>query len=176
MFIYNASDGYILTNAHVVAGARRVTVESTAGQEAAVVVLFDPGRDVAVLAVDRLAAAALPWSTAAENSSDALVLGFPQNGPFDVQPARIRDRETAYGANIYDTVTVRRDIYVVRAVVRPGNSGGPLLDAQGRVLGVVFATAVDSPDTGYALTTAEVSADAEAGRTARDAVSTENCA
>jgi S1-C subfamily serine protease len=70
---------------------------------------------------------------------------------------------------------VRREVYSVRAVVRSGNSGGPLLNDSGRVLGVVFATALDEPDTGFALTAAEVRGDAAQGRSARAAVGTEGC-
>ncbi|MCW2525933.1 MAG: serine protease [Pseudonocardiales bacterium] len=168
--------GRVMTNAHVVAGTRDVRVESTTGTRSATVVLFDPHRDIAVLAVGGLAAPALAFdTTGAASSSDALVLGFPQDGPFDVQSARIRDRETAYGADIYSETKVSRDIYAVRSLVRPGNSGGPLLNATGAVIGVVFATAVDSADTGFALTAAEVAPSAQAGRTATSAVSTEKC-
>jgi S1-C subfamily serine protease len=169
-------DGRVLTNAHVVAGTRKVTVETTTGTLPATVVIFDPTRDVAVLSVAGLRASALTFqTTTAATSSNAIVLGFPEDGPFDVEPARIRDRETAYGNDIYGSGRVKRDIYAIRGLVRPGNSGGPLLTTDGRVLGVVFATAVDSSDTGYVLTASEVSPDVAAGRTATAAVSTGKC-
>lgn len=173
-FVYAADR--VMTNAHVVAGTRTVTVQSTSGSRRAVVVLFDPRRDIAVLSVPGLDEPALTFAAAAADSgSDALALGFPEDGPFDVQPARVRDREAAYGGDIYGDGKVVRDIYAVRAVVRPGNSGGPLLDTDGTVLGVVFATAVDSSDTGYALTASEVRSSAAAGRSATEAVSTSTC-
>jgi hypothetical protein len=108
--------------------------------------------------------------------TDAVVVGYPEDGPRNSQAARIRDRETADGENIYGDPGQARDIYAVRSLVRPGNSGGPLLDVNGHVLGVVFATAVDSSDTGYALTAAEVAPDAAAGRTAVHTADTQSCA
>ena len=173
-FVY--SSGRVMTNAHVVAGSKTVSVQSTAGRFTATVVLFDQKRDIAVLSVPGLRAPALPFqSVAAASGTGAIVLGFPQDGPFDIQAARIRDRETAFGADIYGNGRVDRDIYAVRSLVRPGNSGGPLISTTGQVLGVVFATAVDSNDTGYALTAAEVSVDAAGGRTATASVSTSKC-
>lgn len=173
-FLY--APGRIMTNAHVVAGTQKVTVQTTEGNRTATVVLFDSQRDVAVLAVSDVDATPLAFAaTAAISGADALVLGFPEDGPFDVQSARVRDRESAYGADIYGSGKVTRDIYAVRSVVRPGNSGGPLLSPSGTVLGVVFATAVDSSDTGYALTASEVRGSAAAGQAASSAVSTGKC-
>jgi S1-C subfamily serine protease len=130
--------------------------------------------------VDGLSGAPLAFlATTARSGTSAIVAGYPEDGPFDPEPARIRDAERAYGKNIYGNNQgghrVGRDIYSVRARVRPGNSGGPLLSVDGRVLGVVFATAVDASETGYALTAREVSPDAAAGRRASGAVSTQGC-
>lgn len=173
-FVY--ATGRVMTNAHVVAGTRKVSVQSTTGQFAATVVVFDPERDIAVLAVPGLTAPALTFATAgASSSADALVLGFPQDGPFDVQPARVRDRLTANGADVYGHGRVTRDIYAVRSLVRPGNSGGPLLGSDGTVLGMVFASAIDSASTGYALTAPEVRSSAAVGRSAEAGVSTSSC-
>lgn len=178
-FVY--APGRVMTNAHVVAGMNTVTVHTGTVQHPATVVLFDPDRDVAVLRVGGLSVPALSFDRApAASGTDAIVAGYPQDGPFNVQPARIRDREQINGGSIYaragtDGRRIRRDIYAVRAVVRPGNSGGPLLGRDGQVLGIVFATALDSADTGYALTAAEVAADAVAGRTASTAVGTRSC-
>ena len=162
-FVY--APGRVLTNAHVVAGMKKVTVQDN-GDRPARVVLFDPDVDLAVLSVDGLSGAPLASSTTtARSGTSAVVAGYPEDGPFDPEPARIRDAERAYGKNIYGNNQgghrVGRDIYSVRARVRPGNSGGPLLATDGRVLGVVFATAVDASDTGYALTAAR-------GRARRD--------
>ena len=156
----------VLTNAHVVAGANQVQVETGHGALTAHVVLFDPGRDLAVLWVPGLRARPLRLSpVAAKSGQDAIVLGYPQDGPFDVRPARVRDRERISG----------RDIYTIRSVVRAGNSGGPLIATDGSVLGIVFASALDSADTGFVLTVGEVAGDARIGRTATASVSTSDC-
>ncbi|MEO6703302.1 MAG: MarP family serine protease [Jatrophihabitantaceae bacterium] len=166
----------VLTNAHVVAGATEVRVQAANGWLAAQVVLFDPGRDIAVLRVPGLKAAPLKLSsTVAQTGQDAIVLGYPQDGPFDVRPARVRDRERITGHDIYGQLSVDRDIYTIRSVVRAGNSGGPLISTSGSVLGIVFASALDSADTGFVLTAQEAAGDAIRGRTASAAVSTGNC-
>jgi S1-C subfamily serine protease len=167
----------ILTNAHVVAGTREVEVQVTEHQNlAAHVVLYDPDRDVAVLDVPDLSAPALRFTTAdAKQGDPALVLGYPENGPFTVRSARVRAKTTVGGTNIYGNSSVRRSIYSIRAVVRSGNSGGPLLADDGTVLGMVFATASDSPDTGFALTDDEVRGDADRGRTLTQPVGTHGC-
>jgi len=112
---------------------------------------------------------------AATSGQDAVVLGFPQNGPFDVRPARVRDREKISGRDIYGAVSVDRDIYTIRSVVRVGNSGGPLMATNGSVLGIVFASALDSPDTGFVLTANEVGSDALQARSATNPVATGRC-
>lgn len=166
----------VLTNAHVVAGADQVQVQTAQGPLTAHVVLFDSDRDVAVLAVPGLTTAPLRLGTVpATSGQDSIVLGYPQDGPFDVRPARVRDRERITGRDIYGQLSVDREIYTIRSVVRAGNSGGPLVDTSGTVLGVVFASALDSADTGFVLTAAEVAGDAAAGRTASREVSTGRC-
>jgi S1-C subfamily serine protease len=111
----------------------------------------------------------------AKTGDPALVLGYPENGPFTVRSARVRSRSTANGSDIYGNGGLSRSIYAIRSIVRSGNSGGPLLADDGRVLGMVFATARDSSDTGFALTDDEIRADARAGRSAAAAVGTGNC-
>jgi S1-C subfamily serine protease len=166
----------MLTNAHVVAGANQVQVQTATGPLTAHVVLFDANRDIAVLWVPGLTAPPLPMAgTVASSGQDAIVLGYPQDGPFDVRPARIRDRERISGHDIYGQLSVDRDIYTIRSVVRAGNSGGPLIDTHGAVLGIVFASALDSADTGFVLTAQEAASDAAAGRRASKDVSTGEC-
>jgi S1-C subfamily serine protease len=167
----------VLTNAHVVAGTRDVEVQVSAHQNlAARVVLFDPGRDVAVLDVPGLNAPALRFATQdAKRGDPALVLGYPENGPFTVRSARVRAKTTVGGTDIYGSNSVRRSIYSIRAIVRSGNSGGPLLADDGTVLGMVFATASDSPDTGFALSDDEIGPDAAKGRTLTRPVGTGAC-
>ncbi len=174
---FSYAEHYVMTNAHVVAGAQNVTVQDATGAALdATVVRYDPDRDVAVLYVPGLAAPALRFAARAASSGDpAVVLGYPQDGPFTARAARVRTRATVSGADIYGNGNVEREVYSVRAVVRSGNSGGPLLASDGSVLGVVFATALDSPDTGFVLTAAEVAADARGGRDARAAVATGSC-
>lgn len=166
----------VLTNAHVVAGTNRISVVTSAGQLSAHVVVYDPRRDVAVLYVPGLQASYLRFAaTPADTNASAIVLGYPEDGPFDVRAARIRDRENIDGHDIYGKGSVEREIYSIRSIVRSGNSGGPLISPNGTVLGMVFATALDSPDTGFALTDAEISGDAATGRSATAAVGTGRC-
>ena len=139
------------------------------------VVLFDSNRDVAVLAVPGLGRAPLKFGPEARAGADAIVLGYPQDGPFTPVPARVAAIQKARGPDIYQSRTVTREIYALRATVRPGNSGGPLLAPDGAVYGVVFAAAADDPRTGYALTAAEVASDASRGATATERVSTHGC-
>lgn len=165
----------LMTNAHVVAGVRRPEVHVGNDTLPATVVLYDPNRDIAVLAVPGLHVTPLTFAGRASTGDGAVVVGFPQDGPFRADAARIRGTQEAKGPDIYQRRTVVRQIYALRARVRPGNSGGPLISPGGRVYGVVFAAAADDPQTGYALTAAEVSTDATRGRTATAGVSTQGC-
>jgi S1-C subfamily serine protease len=173
-FLY--SPQRVITNAHVVAGVRnpRVTVPD-GGSLAARVVLYDADRDIAVLAVPGLNRTPLTLTGPAASGTSAVVAGYPQNGPFTAVPARIAAETNVTGPNIYQNKTVTRQVYTVRGRVLPGNSGGPLLNVRGEVLGVVFAASVDQPDVGYALTNAEVASDVSAGRSATATVSTRGC-
>ncbi|MFL6130603.1 MAG: MarP family serine protease [Mycobacteriales bacterium] len=167
----------VMTNAHVVAGVARPQVEVGGAQRPATVVLYDSARDVAVLRVPGLGLPALPFATEkADTNDDAIVVGYPENGPFFVGAARIRDRLRIRGPDIYDDRTVTREVYSIYGDVRSGNSGGPLLAPNGSVYGVVFAAAVDQQRTGFVLTAAEVADDASAGRAATRAVPTGDCA
>jgi len=174
-FVY--ADGRVMTNAHVVAGVRnpQVQVGGVGPQLRATVVYYDPKVDVAVLVVSGLHAKPLAFSGVLSSSANAVVAGFPEDGPYRTIAARIRGAELARGPDIYQDAEVTREIYAVRGQVQPGNSGGPLLDTAGGVAGVVFGKAVNDPSTGYALTAAQVSAAATAGRTATAAVSTRGC-
>jgi S1-C subfamily serine protease len=171
------ASGYVLTNAHVVAGGQQVSVVQLGeGSLPATVVVYDPDRDIAVLRVPDLSAARLRFASGPASTGDpAVVLGYPQDGPLTVRSARVRTRTTVSGADIYGNGSVDREVYSVRAVVRSGNSGGPLLADDGTVLGVVFATALDSPDTGFVLTAGEVAADARQGARRTAPVATGDC-
>jgi S1-C subfamily serine protease len=172
------SADHILTNAHVVAGVtQHQTVTTAAGTTlAATVVFYDPQVDVAVLYVPGLDLQPLSFAGQASPGDSAVVAGYPLDAQaLHTVPARIGGIQDAQGPNIYQTSTVTRQIYEIRALVESGNSGGPLLSPQGTVEGVVFAAAVGVSDTGFALTAAEVSADATAGAHATAAVSTMGC-
>jgi S1-C subfamily serine protease len=138
-------------------------------------VLYDPKTDLAVLYVPSLNARPLNFAAQAKIGSDAVVAGYPEDGPFTPAAARIGSIEQATSPDIYQTDTVTRQIYSIRAQVHAGNSGGPLLAPGGRVYGVVFAAATSVPDTGYALTAAQVQADAAAGKGRTARVSTQGC-
>lgn len=147
----------VMSNAHVVAGSDTVTVESDGKEYDATVVSYDPNADISILAVPELPAEPLPFNDErAEPGTDAIVLGYPGGGDFQATPARVREVIELSGPDIYRTTTVNREVYTVRGTVRQGNSGGPLIDRQGRVLGVVFGAAVDDDDTGFVLTAEEV--------------------
>ncbi|MGK4581803.1 MarP family serine protease [Kitasatospora sp. HPMI-4] len=168
----------VMTNAHVVGGVNEPTVQiGGIGQlYDATVVRYDWQRDIAILDVPKLNAPALDFAGEARTNDSAIVAGFPENGGFNVQPARIRGRIQANGPDIYHRGQVVRDVYSVRSLVRQGNSGGPLLSPEGRVYGVVFAKSLDSSDTGYVLTADEVREDAAIGSTANTRVDTQGCA
>ena len=178
-FIY--SPDHILTNAHVVAGVTEdQTVYTASGQAlSARVVLYDPKVDIAILYVPGLGGLGLPaldWAGQAHFGANAIVAGYPEDGPFTAVPARIGGSTEATSPDIYQTAQVTRQIYSVRAVVRQGNSGGPLLNPNnGHVYGVVFAAATSVDDTGYALTAQQVAHDADAGANAVSPVSTQGC-
>ena len=149
----------VMTNAHVVAGANSVTVEASGNPYDATVVSYDPTVDIAILAVPNLPAGPLAFANAPVTSgTEAVVMGYPGGGGFAATPARIRELIELSGPDIYRSATINREVYTVRASVEQGNSGGPLIDLNGQVLGVVFGAAVDDNDTGFVLTAKEVAA------------------
>ncbi len=174
-FVYDTE--LVMTNAHVLAGVDEPVVAIDDDELEATVVYYDSDVDVAVLNVPGLSAPALDFAARAGQTGDpAAVLGFPENGPYDVQPARIRDRQTLRSTNIYGDEQVDRDTYSVYALVRSGNSGGPLVTPRGQVLGVIFAASVTDARTGYALTVEQVAEAAAGGSLSTDEVDTGDCA
>jgi S1-C subfamily serine protease len=156
---FPVGSSYIITNAHVVSGTSSHTVVAPSGATfKATVVLFDPQRDVAVLFVPGYNVTALPFGPA-ERGTQGAVIGYPGGGPERVEPAVVNGSVTAEGRDIYNRNLVTRQVYVMQASVHPGNSGGPLVDLQGRVLGLVFATSASNPNQAYALTDDEISPD-----------------
>ncbi|WP_328463076.1 MarP family serine protease [Actinoplanes sp. NBC_00393] len=167
----------VMTNAHVVAGTREVLVETSRGQLEGTVVVYDPKRDLAVLYVPGLKAPIMPFAgKEAATGANAIVLGYPQDGPYNAQSARVRDVSRITGPDIYDASDVTREIYTIKSRVRSGNSGGPLIDPSGAVLGVIFAAAADDENVGFALTADEAAGVAKAGRQSTKGVRTGECA
>jgi len=168
--------GRVMTNAHVVAGVREPNIDLDGQRLKAKVVVFDPNLDVAVLAVNNLNRTALAFDRTGERGQSGVILGYPQNGPFDARAARIRSEISMQSPDIYDQGQHIRKVFALRGLVRSGNSGGPLVSPDGRVLGVIFAASVTDSSTGYSLTANQVSAAAARGRTANDRVDTGGCA
>jgi S1-C subfamily serine protease len=140
------------------------------------VVYYNPDVDVAVIEVPTGTVRPLRFAGGASAGDGVAILGYPQNGPYDVQVGRVRADQRLRSPNIYGDGTVIRDVLSLRGLIRPGNSGGPVVDSAGRVVGVVFAASVTSGDTGYALSASQVATGAAAGRIASRTVSTQGCA
>ena len=159
----------VMSNAHVVAGSDSVTVEVDGQTYDATVVSYDPNDDISILDVPSLPSAALSFAQGpAATGTDGIVMGYPGGGEFVATPARIRETIDLNGPDIYRTATVTREVYTIRGTVRQGNSGGPMINREGLVLGVVFGAAVDDADTGFVLTAKEVASQmAKIGATAR---------
>jgi S1-C subfamily serine protease len=171
------SPGHVLTNAHVVAGVTQGPYVFARDGRAypGRVVFYDPQRDISILDVPGLAAPALRFGGPAVYGADAIVAGYPLNHSLTLSAARVGQDIDAYGPNIYQSAVVHRQIYEIRATVRPGNSGGPLMAPDGQVYGVVFAASTSTSDIGYALTAAEIAGDVHAGELDSQPVSTQAC-
>jgi S1-C subfamily serine protease len=150
--------GLVVTNAHVVAGTVQHQVITGGGVRLdAAVVFFDPDRDLALLNVPGLRLTPFRLAGPASNGQSAAVIGYPGGGDETTVPARVVAQVDARGYDIYSRRNdVRREIYVLNATVRKGDSGGPVVDLKGRALGVVFAASTASDHTGYALTNQEL--------------------
>ena len=172
------ASGYVVTNAHVVAGVSepRVQVSGQGKYLRAKVVAFDPKLDFAVLLVPELRAAPLTLADNLAESGDPVVaVGFPGGGDLTATPARIRAVVTARGDDIYGQAGVERELYAFRGQLRPGNSGGPLLSPSGEVVGMVFGAGVGDSKTGYAITAPQLASAVKAAVTRTDEVSTGVC-
>jgi S1-C subfamily serine protease len=166
----------VMTNAHVLAGVTDPVVHAEGEEYDATTVFIDEEVDVAVLAVPGMDTVPLTFTPRpADSGDDSIIMGYPGGGPFYVGAARVRDRGEISGPDFRDTRTVVRDVYALFGSVRSGNSGGPLFATDGTVLGVVFASAIDDPDTGYALTAQQVADAARQGSTAVAEVGTGPC-
>jgi S1-C subfamily serine protease len=152
------TDTMLLTNAHVVSGVEslQVRLKPEARSKSGQVIYFDPEKDIAVVVTEPIEyRSGIFAGEPARERSEAVVAGFPEGGVLTATPARIRAIIQARGENIYGDIGVEREVYAFRAKLRAGNSGGPLVDDQSRILGLVFGSSVDS-EVGYALTNAEL--------------------
>ena len=151
--------GYLVTNAHVVAGASGIRVSIGGSAVDATPVLFDPGLDVALLYVPKLGAPALHLATIDPSRGDrGAALGFAGGGPLVELAAAVSGEYPATGRDIYGIERVTRRILELRAGIEPGDSGGPFVLEDGTVGGIVFAMSRTEPGVGYALTPTEVAA------------------
>lgn len=173
-FVY--SSGRLMTNAHVVAGVDDPQVEIGGDTVSAEVVHYNPDVDIAVLALDTSGLPALTFDDEAREGDGVAILGYPQDGPYDVRPGRIRAEQRLRSPDIYGEGSVLREVFSLRGLIRPGNSGGPIVSSGGDVVGVVFAASVTDNDTGYALTAAQVARNAASGVANSSRVDTGDCA
>jgi hypothetical protein len=171
-----ARPGVVVTNAHVVAGQSDTTVQlaGTGPELEARAVVFDPGDDLAILRVEGLGGRPLPIAADPAAGTSAAILGFPENGPYDVRAGRLGATRTVVTQDAYGRGPVQRSIATLRGTVRPGNSGGPMVDTAGRVVTTVFAAARSGPAGGYGVPNAVVERDLR--RAGGDTVSTGPCA
>jgi hypothetical protein len=176
-----AAPDLVVTNAHVVAGENDTTVQiaGLGNGLTAVPVLFDPHNDIAILFVRGLDVAPLPLAARAPAGTAAAILGYPEDGPFDEQPGRLGTTAVTPTENAYGDGPVLREIASLRGLVRPGNSGGPMIDSAGEVLATVFAAITDAPrgqPGGFAVPDAVVEHELAVARQQRGAVSSGQCA
>jgi S1-C subfamily serine protease len=146
-----AAPGLVVTNAHVVAGEDDTTVTTQDGATLdATPVRYDPENDLALLRIDA-EIPALPIAPDPHHGASGAVLGYPENGPYAIAPARFGDTRSVISEDSYGAGPIRREIAFLRGSVRSGNSGGPLVDSRGRVMGTVFAATTTGPPGGFAV-------------------------
>ena len=146
----------MVTNAHVVAGADDTTVTTQDGAELdATPIYYEPRQDLALLRVGS-ALPALPISSERQVGADAAVLGYPENGPYELSPARLGETRATISEDSYGNGPIERTITAISGTVRSGNSGGPLVDAQGQAVGTIFAATTSGPTGGFAIPAEQV--------------------
>ena len=167
----------VVTNAHVVAGqtATHVEVGETGRRLPAKVVVFDEKNDIAVLRVNGLGLTPLRLAPP-KPGKDVAVIGFPENGPLDIEPARTDTTQRVISGDAYDNGPVERVVTSFRVYVRPGNSGGPAVNKYGRVVSTIFASRTDSDNSGYGVPSRIVHRHLKVAADRTAPVSTEGCA
>ncbi len=172
----------VVTNAHVVAGDQLPHVIDASGSHAAIPIGYDPQLDVAVLNVPGLTDRPLSVrTTPVPSGAPAAALGYPEQLGLQAEPASVTGRVQAIGLDIYGTSLVTREVYVLAADIRPGNSGGPIVSTgadgvpAGTVIGVIFGRSPTSSNTGYALTMGAVVADVQRAQASALPTSTGSC-
>jgi S1-C subfamily serine protease len=146
----------VVTNAHVIAGSDDTTVTTQDGAELeATPIYYEPRQDLALLRVGS-ALPPLPVSAKRQEGEDGAVLGYPENGPYSLAPARIGETRETVSEDSYGNGPVERTIVAMSGSVRSGNSGGPLVDARGAVVGTVFAATTSGPRGGFAIPSEQV--------------------
>lgn len=172
-----AAPNLVVTNAHVVAGEdiTRVQPGGTGRRLPARVVVFDPSNDVAVLRVPKLDASALPLAEP-EPTQEVAVIGFPENGPLNVQPGRTGPTRRVISTDAYNEGPVERTVTSFNVFVRPGNSGGPAVNERGEVVATIFASRADTRDAGYGIPSQLVGDLVDLAKTRSAPTSTGECA
>ncbi len=171
-----AGDDAIVTNAHVVAGVKAPFILDQNGRHGAKTVLFDPELDIAILRAHNLSGGPLrlDGETVANNTPTA-ALGYPSGAGFTAEPGVVLDTFKAEGRNIYNHGSTLRDVYSVKTQIHQGNSGGPLINKDGEVIGVIFAKSINYKDVGYALTMQQVIRQINNARGQNQTVDTGTC-
>ena len=146
-----AAPDLVVTNAHVLAGADDTTVVTADGASLdSTPVHYDPDNDLALLRIEA-PIPALEMAPDPQSDTAGAVLGYPENGPYAVTAARMGDTRTVISEDSYGEGPIHRSISFLRANVRSGNSGGPLIDSSGRVMATVFAATTSGPTGGFAV-------------------------
>jgi S1-C subfamily serine protease len=172
-----ASDGAVVTNAHVVAGVLHPFVVDQNGRHGAKVVLFDPELDLAILRADNLAGKPLRLnSDNTAGNTPVAVLGYPSGSGFTARPGVVLETFIARGRNIYNQGQTVREVYSVKTNVGQGDSGGPMINKKGEVIGVIFANSVNYAHVGYALTMNQIIEDLRRAVGQTEEVGTSSCA
>lgn len=172
-----AGDGVIVTNAHVVAGVKQPFVLDQKGKHGAKVVLFNPDLDIAILRAENLAGNPLLLGyERVKNETPVAVLGYPAGAGFTAGPGVVLETFNAQGRNIYNQGETMREVYSVKTDIQHGNSGGPMINKEGKVVGVIFAESINYDQVGYALTMQQVAPEINKAKGLTQSVGTSSCA